>query len=240
MRTSVVVRRTVAASILAALGLGCALPVMANPLQGATPLQGANPLQIAAPLQGAMSDNPTDGTAGQIDALNVRIAVLEAQLKIAKLQASIKKAKDGKPTASTGAASPESRATLPRVESISGAGSRLSAMVSLPDGGRRIVTPGSRLPGGLVVRSVTKNGVEVSGKRGTEWLSFLNGSASGDASSSQGVNQTPSPMFGSSAGSPFPLQGVNPMGANPPPMGMPGAGPAPGAGPMPDAAQEGE
>lgn len=232
MRTFFAVRRTVAASILAAMGLGCALPAMANPLQGANHLQGA------APLQGV---DPADGTAGQIDALNAQIAVLEARLKVAKLRASIKKAEDGQPAASTGAPTPlagqpipfqgvasypapsESRAALPRVESISGAGSRLSAMVSLPGGGRRIVVPGSRLPGGIVVRSVTQNGVEVSGKRGAEWLSFLNGGASRDD------GQSPSSMFG-----PSPLQGINPMGAaplqgvNPPPMGMPGASPMPG------------
>jgi type IV pilus biogenesis protein PilP len=225
-------RTIVSASILAVFGLGCSLSALASPLD--SPLQGATPLQGASTFGG-------DSTAGQIDALNARIAVLEAQLKIAKLQASIKKAKDGGSTAGTApgfqgvpsypmpignVGQPGGSGGMPRVESISGAGSRLSATVSLPDGGRRIVVPGSRLPGGLVVRSVTANGVEVSGKSGEKWLSFTDSGQSGSlqgATPSQGVIPTSPPVFGPSTGtgSPFPVPGAAPsQDASP----MPGGG----------------
>lgn len=243
-------RRTlVSASIMAVIGVVCPLSAPASPLQGG-PADGENPLH-----QGAGPLALRSGSAGQIDALNTRIAVLEAQLKIAKLKASIKKANEdqslqGATPAAMGPAMPFQgvpsypapmmssgqvgalqgvRApALPRIESISGSGTHLGAMVSLPDGGQRIVTPGSGLPGGLVVRSITPNGVEVSGKNGFEWLSFMNGRSSRSTNASQG-----GPADGEN-----PLQGTGSVGAMSP-MPAPMFAP-PGANPMPGAAPGGE
>uniref|UniRef100_E6QGP6 Type IV pilus biogenesis n=1 Tax=mine drainage metagenome TaxID=410659 RepID=E6QGP6_9ZZZZ len=226
-------RRTLfSASIIAAFAMGCPLPALAGQADSATPSPGTM----------SSGEVPTP-TTGQIDALNGRIAVLEAQLKIAKLKASIKKEKGGgaagasaipfqsapyypAPATTSGRVRVMPGAALPRVESITGAGDRLSAMVSLPDGGQRIVTTGSRLPGGLVVRAVTPSGVEVSGKGKDQWLSFVNGPAESVPPPSAGLPSAgpQGPMFAFPAGgSSFgPPAGLPPAGMNQTPPGMPG------------------
>lgn len=149
-------------------------------------------------------------TTQQIDNLNGRIAVLEAELKIAKLKASIKKANSTKassiglpgsspaiPMQSSvlgGYASFGSHAkgsSMPRVESIMGTHGRLSAMVSMPDGGQRIVKPGSHLSNGMIVQDVTPSGVEVNGKKGIQWLSFMNGNSDESVTHKDSISSTP-------------------------------------------------
>lgn len=206
------------------------------------------PLVAMAQDASSLSDDASGTiTTQQIDNLNGRIAVLEAELKIAKLKASIKKANSTRvsSTGITGSPSPISMQnspmggyagfgafhkgeSMPRVESVMGTHGRLSAMVSMPDGGQRIVKPGSHLSNGMIVQDVTPSGVEVNGKKGIQWLSFMNGNSDESASK----DSSPSTPF-SNAISPPPFTPPTNMANLPTPPSMNLAsqsGPSPYAG----------
>lgn len=209
-------------------------PILMTIALGSPVQAAADPLSA---LPAGRSSLPALPAVGKIDQLNAQAAILEAELKIAKLKASIKKANSGERTVRnampdhTGfpmedslpfrsdAYAPAQQMTslpnhaLPRIESISGAGDHLSAMVSLPNGGQRVVTTGSHLSQDMVVRSITPNGVAVSGKHGMEWLSFVNG-----PSSQRGHH----PAFASTPDAPHPVFPA-------PVSGFSGPGPLPGA-----------
>ncbi len=205
-----------------------------SPLLGA-PSQSAVPSQDAASLQGTPSHV---ANLRELDALHSQIALLKAQLEIAKLKQGITDA--GKPSGAGSAlpgggfhspfgaaaptnplqgASPLQAASLPRVLSISGSGGNLSALLSMPDGGEMLVRPGMKLAGGMAVRRITANGVEVSGRHGLEGLPF----APGQASSGQGERTISSPSFAAPTfASPVSLPPMGGLPGSVPPMG-PGA-----------------
>ncbi|MGE4482973.1 type IV pilus biogenesis protein PilP [Acidocella sp.] len=116
-------------------------------------------------------------TISQLDALNAQIAVLKQELQIAKLKAGIKNAGNpstGESAAPTGfpgvafgkppqpaSAAPAPQDTMPRIVSIDGRGTRLSAVLMMPDGGEIVATRGLGLGDGLTVHDVTASGVNV-------------------------------------------------------------------------------
>lgn len=121
---------------------------------------------------------PPSTTISQLDALHDQIAVLKQQLQIAKLKAGISDA--GKSGSGSSSATPTGfpgigygqprqpapvtsapPASMPRVVSIDGRGSSLSAVLMMPDGGEVVATPGLGLGDGLTVHDVTASGVRV-------------------------------------------------------------------------------
>ena len=206
------------------------LPNVAPP----SPLLGA-PSQAVTPSPDIDAVASDVANLRELDALHSQIALLKAQLEIAKLKQGITDA--GKPggagSAMTGGGFPQQfsgmpapmnssrNARLPEVLSISGSGGNLSALLSMPDGGEMLVRPGMKIAGDMAVRGITANGVEVSGRHGLEGLPF----ASGQGSSGQGARNISSP---SSPAMPFASPSM-------PPMGMPGAFSPMGAGAPPSA-----
>lgn len=213
----------------------------------------ATSFPLVAMAHGAAVENPSSLgvdagtiTTQQIDSLNSRIAVLEAELKIAKLKASIKKARSTKnsSTGLTGSVEPNPMpspyvngygrfnqhkpgSAMPRIESIIGANGHLSATVSMPNGGQRIVGNGSKLSNGITVLKITPSGVEVSDKNGIQWLSFMNGNS--DESGTKDSGQS-TPFSNSMSPPPFTPPSMTSL-PTPPRMGSsPQSGPSPYAG----------
>ncbi len=120
-----------------------------------------------------------NATVSQLDALHDQIAVLKQELEVAKLKAGIKNA--GNPNASMAPPAltgfpglaygqPPRPATtipqrpshtLPRIVAIDGRGTRLSALLLMPDGGEIVAKPGLGLGDGLTVHDITASGVRV-------------------------------------------------------------------------------
>lgn len=140
----------------------------------------AMPLALLIPalaLADPASPSTTTTTISQLDSLNDQIALLKQELQIAKLKAGIKSAGDTstrEPAAPTGipgvglgqlprpaSVQPAPQDTMPRIVSIDGRGSRLSAILIMPDGGEIVATPGLGLGDGLTVHDVTASGVNV-------------------------------------------------------------------------------
>ncbi|MDD2859892.1 MAG: type IV pilus biogenesis protein PilP [Acidiphilium sp.] len=138
-------------------------------------------------------------TISQLDALHDQIAVLKQQLQIAKLKAGISDA--GKSGSGASAATPTGfpgigygqprqsapvtsapQASMPRVVSIDGRGSSLSAVLMMPDGGEVVATPGLGLGDGLTVHDVTASGVRVMKAGNLLPLPFISTQASTQAS----------------------------------------------------------
>lgn len=196
----------------------------------------SNVAQPSPPLSAPSQNAASNGVSlRELDALHSQIALLKAQLEIAKLKQGITDAgktagagsamTGGFPRQLSGMPSPtdfSQNASIPEVLSISGSGSNLSAVLSLPHGGELPVRPGMKV-GELVVRSITANGVEVSGKHGVETLPF----ASGQGSSAQGAQNfqtplSPSAPFISPISMPSGMPGApKPIGAVPPSGGIP-------------------
>lgn len=125
------------------------------------------------------STSATSTTVRQLDTLHDQIAVLKEELQIAKLKAGIKDAGKAGPrtSASTSSGFPAfsygppalPRAStvvshhepMPRIVSIDGRGSQLSAVLTMPDGGEVVVTPGMGLGDGLTVHDITAAGVRI-------------------------------------------------------------------------------
>lgn len=162
----------------------------------------ASSISMMAPSLGLADPTPPSTpstTISQLDALHDQIAVLKQELQIAKLKAGISNAgKSGSgssPTTPTGfpgigygqpqqpvAATPAPQALMPRVVSIDGRGSRLSAVLMMPDGGEVVATPGLGLGDGLTVHDVTASGVRVMKGGNLLPLPFVSGQASPQAS----------------------------------------------------------
>lgn len=136
----------------------------------------------------AASAPSPDTTVGEITTLRNQIAVLKEQLEIAKLKAGIKAATtpsapgqgqgpvlSGYPGGQTTPSGPQGDTRLPRVLSVAGRGSHLSATLELPGGGEVIAYPGLGLPGGLTVHDVTAQGVRVMKAGSLKVLPFADG-----------------------------------------------------------------
>lgn len=80
------------------------------------------------------------------------IAVMDAQIAVAKKQTELRSALQGLAG---------SQAGLPQVVSVAGFDPDLSAVVRYPGGRKRTVRKGDRLPGGVEVKSVASTGVVV-------------------------------------------------------------------------------
>ncbi|MHB8850086.1 MAG: type IV pilus biogenesis protein PilP [Acidithiobacillus ferriphilus] len=233
----------------AALGLGCVLiavsaSTIASPLPKAAPSAGPTRLQDVSPSQSP--GHSSVATIGELDVMYSQIVLLKGQLAVAKLKRGITDAGNPSGTAGTplqgvnipsafpmgttplqGANPLQAAGTedLPQVLSISGSGNDLTAQIAMPSGGETLVQTGAKVAGGFTVRSITANGVEVSGKRGLESLPFAP-SRNGFPASQGSGDGTPTsftpPSFAPPVSMPVP-------GANPPMGGMPGSG-APGMG----------
>jgi len=194
--------------------------------------------------------SPPVANLHELDVLHSQIALLKAQLEIAKLKQGITDA--GRPSGASGPSSTggipsafpmgssisqsPGQARLPQVLSISGSGANLSALLSMPGGGETLIRSGAKIAGGFTVRSITANGVEVSGRHGLEGLPFAAGAASSGQGIGipQGVRNIPSPSFASPVSMPpmggmpgaapgmggnAPLQGANPLQGGAPALG---------------------
>jgi type IV pilus biogenesis protein PilP len=237
-----------------ALGLGCALitvsaSAIASPLPKAAPSAGPTRLQVASPSQG--SGHSSVATVGELDALYSQIALLKGQLAVAKLKHGITDAGNPSGTAGTplqgvnipsafpmgtsplqGANHLQAAGTedLPRVLSISGSGTDLTAQIAMPSGGETLVQTGTTVAGGFTVRSITANGVNVSGKHGLESLPFAP-SRDGFPESQGSGDGTPTSFTPPSFAPPvsMPVPGATPSMGGMPRSGAPGMGSGPQA-----------
>lgn len=206
-----------------------------TPMAGTEPLQGANPSQDA---RGA--------TAGDLARAQSRVAMLKADLEIARLQAEIRKAKEGKTADAANAfsrcpnpyqmpgASPfmgpvsgmaargTSNTRFPRVISLSGMAGRYTATIAMPNGTVMSAKDGTSLGDGWKIVRIGDQGVVAlrAGKRIP--LAFVSsGSENEGSNSSVGVPMSSPPSMSPSlpGGPAAPLLGAGPLQ---------GAGPAPG------------
>lgn len=146
-------------------------------------------------------------TISQLDALHDQIAVLKQELEVAKLKAGIKNA--GSPNASMASPPPTGLAysqpprpattiaqrpshTLPRIVAIDGRGTRLSALLLMPDGGEIMAKPGLGLGDGLTVHDITASGVRVMKAGDLVPLPFVGSGDDTPAPADQG-NSSPAP-----------------------------------------------
>lgn len=141
---------------------------------------------LALGVGSAWAQAPT--SYSKYDSLSDQIAVLKQQVKIAKLKAQIANA--GKSPSNGGAGGAGSlppgvgfigrarsggqsavrhraKPSLPEIVAIAGKGTQLIAELKMPAGGEVVASHGNTLSDGLVVRSVTPEGVSVvkDGKR---------------------------------------------------------------------------
>jgi type IV pilus biogenesis protein PilP len=114
----------------------------------------------------------SDPTVQELTSLHDQVAILTQQLAVAKLQSSIAQAggdPSGVPTpAPTGipglamapAPLPQT-SNVPSIISIVGSGATLTATLQTTTGTAIVTAPGQMLPGGLLVKSITADGVTV-------------------------------------------------------------------------------
>lgn len=198
------------------------------------PLQGANPAQ-----------DSRVATAGDLARAQSRVAMLKADLEIARLQAEIRKVKEGKtanaanafsrgpnpyqmPGVSpfmgpvSGKAARETRSSrFPRVISLSGMAGRYTAMIAMPNGTVMSAKDGTSLGDGWKIARIGDQGVVAlrAGKRIP--LAFVSSGSENEGSSSG---------MGASMSSPPSISPPMPGGPAAPLLG---AGPLQGAGPVP-------
>lgn len=128
---------------------------------------------------------PTD-TVQRLTDLHNQIAILTQELAIAKLKTGIAQ-NGGSPGASSDepngavAAAPTPAPSqlpptpLPTIYSITGAGSHLNGILSMPDGSQLVVSPGTALPGGLLIHDISPTGIQVMQAGNLVPLSFSDG-----------------------------------------------------------------
>jgi len=136
----------------------------------------------------------------RLDELRSHNAILAEELKNKELQGKIDAITEStNPKGSEPAFGGQSFGKAsPLVQTVSGTGGRLSALIILPDGGRMTARVGTRIPGAGVVRSITAHEILVTGKDGTLSLPFDSESTSTDNQSRQPIQtSTPfSPVIG--------------------------------------------
>lgn len=227
--------------LIAAVICACAMVSQtACAASAGTPMAETEPSQGADPAQDARG-----ATAGDLARAQSRVAMLKADLEIARLQAEIRKAKEGKtadvanafsrgpnpyqmPGASpfmgpvSGMAARGTRSSrFPRVISLSGMAGRYTATIAMPNGTVMSAKDGTSLGGGWKIARIGDQGVVAlhAGKRIP--LAFVSsGSESEGSSSGMGAHMS------------------SPQSMSPPMPGSPaapllGAGPLQGAGPVP-------
>jgi type IV pilus biogenesis protein PilP len=129
--------------------------------------------QAHAETTGEPAPSLDTGLYRQLDELRSQNAILVEALKNKELQGKIddlnaqgvgpSKGVELKSTGEQG---------LPQVQMVSGSAGRLTALISLPDGGRVTARVGARVPHVGVVRSISANEVIVDGQNGTIVLPF--------------------------------------------------------------------
>ena len=143
------------------------LAAQAQPAPAAQSAPSAPAVQ-SAPAQAPSPDTPTN--YAQLATLNDRIALLKAQVQVAQLKQELSAASHTPITGQAGipgfhpsdAPPPDTAQYGPRILSISGRGTRLSALVQMPEGDQMMVVQGSTLSDGAVVESISPQSVMVS------------------------------------------------------------------------------
>lgn len=132
----------------------------------------------------------------QLDVLRSQNAVLTESLKNAEMRNKVNNVTTMVPSLTPGGAPsmsgnayPDSSASLSLVQMVSGSGKNLTALISLPNGGRVTARVGSNIPGLGVVKSISLNEVAVENKKQTLILPFASDSSS--ATGGAGVPSLP-------------------------------------------------
>lgn len=134
-------------------------------------------------------------TVETMESLRSELAVLKAQLDVAKARADL--------DAATHAAS-ASMSNLPEIVSIYGTGSALTAILSMPDGSRVRVAQGDRIHGGYSVSMIDHTGVIVERGKKCSALSFAPYSQPGQTRMTGLPGMGMAPSMGMPVGSPLP------------------------------------
>lgn len=156
-------------------------------------------------------------TVQRLTDLHNQIAILTQELAVAKLKTDIAK-NGGSPGASSdepnGAvaavptpAPPQLPPTpLPTIYSITGAGSHLNGILSMPDGSQLVVSTGTALPGGLMIHDISPTGIQVMQAGNLVPLSFSDGTTTNTQSTTiprPNINSGPSYMSSTSSIPPY-------------------------------------
>ena len=141
-------------------------------------------ISCASAMAAPVSSSDPVATVETMESLRSEVAVLKAQLDVAKARSDL--------DAATHAAS-ASMSSLPEIVSIYGTGSSLTAILSMPDGSRVRVAKGDRIHGGYTVDAIDHSEVIVRRGKKRSALLFAPYSQSGQtqATAQPGMGMAP-------------------------------------------------